>query len=84
MAVVLGTLKNSSNDNRNSNYNLIRNLYLWYNRCNKTNQMRKQIDFSVLIIGAIILMVFALSSCGGGRRVGCPINAVHSFGTGRI
>lgn len=45
--------------------------------------MRKQIDFSVLVIGAIILMVFALSSCGG-RRTGCPINATHSFGSGRI
>jgi hypothetical protein len=46
--------------------------------------MKKQIDFSVLVIGAIILMVFALSSCSGGRRVGCPINATHSFGPGRI
>lgn len=45
--------------------------------------MRKQIDFSVLLIGLAILAIFALSSCGG-RRVGCPINATHSFGSGRI
>ena len=48
----------------------------------KSNKM-KRIDFSVLLIGVAIITIFVLSSCGG-RRVGCPINATHSFGTGRI
>lgn len=43
----------------------------------------KRIDFSVLLIGACILILFALSSCGG-RRYGCPVNAINGFGNGRI
>lgn len=45
--------------------------------------MKKQIDFSVLLIGLAILTIFAMTSCSTGR-VGCPINATHGFGHGRI
>jgi len=36
-----------------------------------------------IILLAISIILITFQSCGSGR-VGCPINATHGFGTGRI